>query len=100
MIHISKSLGVSEQESERLSAAERAKKVSSAEQANKWAVQANDWTNERVDQKKVNFVLDQLERCGFLHSVQHVSKNTSIVNLDIAKFFPFLLFILKHIHEQ
>ena len=29
-----------------------------------------------VDQKKVNFVLDQLERCGFLHGVQHVLKNT------------------------
>ena len=39
-----------------------------------------------VDQKKVNLVLDQLERCGFLHGVQHVSKNTSIVILDIAKF--------------
>ena len=36
--------------------------------------------------KKVNLVLDQLERCGFLHGVQHVSKNTSIVILDIAKF--------------
>ena len=39
-----------------------------------------------VDQKKVNLVLDQLERCSFLHGVQHVSKNTSIVILDIAKF--------------
>ena len=39
-----------------------------------------------VDQKKVSLVLDQLERCGFLHGVQHVSKNTSIVILDIAKF--------------
>ena len=39
-----------------------------------------------VDQKKVNLVLDQLERCGFLHGVQHVSKNTSTVILDIAKF--------------
>ena len=42
-----------------------------------------------VDQKKVNLVLDQLERCGFLHGVQHVSKNTSIVILDIAKLWPF-----------
>ena len=39
-----------------------------------------------VDQKKVNLVLDQLARCGFLHGVQHVSKNTSIVIFDIAKF--------------
>ena len=39
----------------------------------------------RVDQKKVNFVLDQLETCGFLQGVQHVSKNTSIVIFDIAK---------------
>ena len=39
-----------------------------------------------VDQKKVNLVLDQLERCGFLHGVQHVSKNTSTVIVDIAKF--------------
>ena len=53
-----------------------------------------------MDQKKVNLVLDQLERCGFLHGVQHVSKNTSIVILDIAKFWPFLLFILKHVHKQ
>ena len=36
--------------------------------------------------KKVNLVLDQLERCGVLHGVQDVSKNTSIVILDIAKF--------------
>ena len=39
-----------------------------------------------VDQKKVNLVLDQLERCGFLHGVQDVSNNTSIVIFDIAKF--------------
>ena len=36
--------------------------------------------------KKVNLVLDQLERCGFLHGVQDVSNNTSIVIFDIAKF--------------
>ena len=40
----------------------------------------------RVDQKKVNLVLDQLETCGFLQGVQHVSNNTSIVKFDIAKF--------------
>ena len=40
----------------------------------------------RVDQKKVNLVLDQLERCGFLYGVQDVSNNTSIVIFDIAKF--------------
>ena len=40
----------------------------------------------RVDQERVNFVLDQLETCGFLHGVQHVSNNTSIVIFDIAKF--------------
>ena len=39
-----------------------------------------------VDQIKVYLVLDQLERCGFLHGVQHVSKNKSIVKLDIAEF--------------
>ena len=39
-----------------------------------------------VDQKKVNFALDQLETCGFLPGVQHVSNNTSVVILDIAKF--------------
>ena len=43
-------------------------------------------TRYGVDQKKVNLVLDQLERCGFLHGVQYVSNNTSIVILDIAKF--------------
>ena len=47
-----------------------------------------------VDQKKVNFVLDQLERCGFLHGVQHVSNNTSVVFFDIAKFLPFLLYFM------
>ena len=36
--------------------------------------------------KKVNLVLDQLERCGFLYGVQDVSNITSIVILDIAKF--------------
>ena len=53
-----------------------------------------------VDQKKVNLVLDQLEKCGFLQGVQHVSNNTSIVIFEIAKFWPFLLFIMKHVHEQ
>ena len=53
-----------------------------------------------VDQKKVNLVLDQLKRCGFLHGVQDVSNNTSIVILDIAKFWLFLLFVLEHVHKQ
>ena len=33
----------------------------------------------RVDQKKVNVVLDQLETCGFLQGVQHVSKNFDFI---------------------
>ena len=40
----------------------------------------------RVDQKKVNFDLDQLEMCGLLHGVQHILNNSFIVFLDIAKF--------------
>ena len=43
-------------------------------------------TKYGVDRKKVNLVQDQLERCGFLHGVQDVSNDTSIVILDIAKF--------------
>ena len=39
-----------------------------------------------VDQKKVNFDLDQLERCSLLHGVQHVSNNSFTVFFDIAKF--------------
>ena len=48
----------------------------------------------RVDQKKVNFVLDQLETCSFLQGDQHVSNNTSIVKFDIAKFWLFLLYFM------
>ena len=48
--------------------------------------QQKDSHRYRVDQKKVNLVLDQLEKCGFLHGVQDVSNNTFIVILDIAKF--------------
>ena len=35
---------------------------------------------------EVNSVLDQLESCGFLSGVEHVSNNTPIVIFDIAKF--------------
>ena len=47
-----------------------------------------------VDQKKVNFVLDQLETCGFLHGAQHVSNNISIVIFDIANLWLFLLYFM------
>ena len=46
------------------------------------------------DQKKVNFVLDQLERCVFLHGVQHVSNDIFEVFLDIANFWLFLLYFM------
>ena len=44
--------------------------------------------------KKVHRELDQLERCGFLHSVYHVTINTFEAFLDIAKFWPFLLYFM------
>ena len=47
----------------------------------------------RVIQKKVYHELDHPERCGFLHSVQHVAINTFETYLHIAKFLPFLLYI-------
>ena len=36
--------------------------------------------------KKVYRDLDHVEKCGFLHGVQHVSNNISEVFLDIANF--------------
>ena len=38
--------------------------------------------------------LDHVERCGFLHSVQHVLNNIFEVFLDIANFWPFLLYFM------
>ena len=35
--------------------------------------------------------LDHVEKCGFLHGVQHVSNDIFEVFLDIANFLPFLL---------
>ena len=35
--------------------------------------------------------LDHVEKCGFLHGVQHVSNNIIEVFLDVANFCPFLL---------
>ena len=37
---------------------------------------------------------DHVEKCGFLHDVQHVSNNLFKVFLDIAKIMPFLLYIV------
>ena len=39
--------------------------------------------------KKVYRDLDHVEKCGFLHGVQHVSNNIFEVFLDIANFLPF-----------
>ena len=47
-IYLPTSSGVSEQASERVSAAEHASEASSAEQANELALRANERTNERV----------------------------------------------------
>ena len=38
--------------------------------------------------------LDHLEKCGFLHGVQDVLNNISEAFLDIAKFWPFLLYFM------
>ena len=47
-----------------------------------------------MDQKKVNFNIDQLKRYGFFQGVQHVAINTFEVFLDIVKFWPFLLYFI------
>ena len=44
--------------------------------------------------KKVYNDLNHVEKCGFLHGVQHVLKNISEVFLDIAKFWPSLLYFM------
>ena len=44
--------------------------------------------------KKVYCDLDHVEKCGFLHDVQHVSNNIFEAFLDIANFWPFLLYFM------
>ena len=44
--------------------------------------------------KKVNLELDLQERSGSLHGVQHATINKFEVFLDIAKFWPFLLYLM------
>ena len=48
--HFPPSSGASERSSDWMSTAERASKARRAEQANEWAVQANEQTDERVAQ--------------------------------------------------
>ena len=47
-----------------------------------------------MDQKKVNFDLDQQGWCGLSQGVQHVAFYTFKVFLDLAKFWPFLLYFM------
>ena len=44
--------------------------------------------------KKVYSKLDNLERCGFSHGIQHVAINTHEVFFNIEKFWPFLLYFM------
>ena len=44
--------------------------------------------------KKVYRDLDHVKSCGFLHSVQHVLNNIFKAFLDIANFWPFLLYFM------
>ena len=50
--------------------------------------------NQKGWTKKVIFDLDQLERCGFPQGVQYVAINTFVVFLNVAKFWPFLLYFM------
>ena len=53
-----------------------------------------------IIKKKVYRDLDHVERCGFLHSVQHVLNNIFEVFLDIANFCPFLLYFMGIFENQ
>ena len=44
--------------------------------------------------KKVYHDPDLVEKCGFLYGVQHVSNNIFDTFLDIANFWPFLLYFM------
>ena len=44
--------------------------------------------------------LDHVEKCGFLNGAQHVLNNISEVFLDIAKFWPFLLYFMGIFGKQ
>ena len=53
-----------------------------------------------VHSKKVYRDLDQVDKCGFLHGVQHVSNNIFEVFLDIANFWPFLLHFMGILEKK
>ena len=44
--------------------------------------------------------LEHIEKCGFLHGVQHVPNNTFEVFSDIANFLPFLLYFMGIFGKQ
>ena len=44
------------------------------------------WVDNGSFKKKVYHDLDLVEKCGFLHGVQHVSNNIFKAFLDIANF--------------
>ena len=48
----------------------------------------------RGESKKVFLDLGQIEKCGFLHGVQHVFIITFQVFLGVVKFSPFLLYFM------
>ena len=50
--------------------------------------------------KKVYHDLDHVEKCGFLHGVQHVLNNIFEVYLDIANFWPFFLYFMGIFGKQ
>ena len=85
IIHCPTSEGVSEV-SERASAAEGASEASSPEQANEWAVRANERTDERVAQYL------RLYSCLFQTTVPWSSLNQSINYQTMVLFDLMLLF--------
>ena len=50
--------------------------------------------------KKVYCDLDHVEKCGFLHGVQHALNNIFEVFLDIANFWPLLLYFMGIFRKQ
>ena len=48
-----------------------------------------------MDQKKVNFDLNQRERGVVLQGLQYVTINTFKVHLGVTKFWPFLLYFMR-----
>ena len=64
---------VSERASERMSAAERARKANSAEEASEWAVRVTEWMSKRGKRKTKKWAIGSVLRSGFLVVMEHSS---------------------------